>query len=229
MEELTKRVERLERQSRWLKLLVVAVLAVVAAMGCAGGSSTSKTVEAERFIVRDSKGRKRVELSSGKVSSDIKLYDLLGKEHIVLSAWKDMASLSLKDRKGQTGVFLLQSGGNYAGLMVEAPEGGGQVFMCSAWVPGQADGVARLSLSRSTETWETPSASLEVERNGLCRLKLNDMLWAYPHRPSRAESDAEEQRLRKEIGERFGIPNAETMPLSELSGKLRNLSRREGE
>ena len=66
MEALAKRLHRLERENLRLKLVGVVALVVMAAVSCTTAlkgqptpSTVAKVVEAEQFILRDSKGRMR--------------------------------------------------------------------------------------------------------------------------------------------------------------------------
>lgn len=67
METLTRRVDRIERENQRLKQAGIVVLAVIAAMvmmGQATQGKVAKLVEAEKFIVKDAKGKPRVVLGA---------------------------------------------------------------------------------------------------------------------------------------------------------------------
>ena len=59
METLAGRLDRVEQENRWLKQAGVVALAVIAAVVLMGQATGSKVVEAQRFILRDSKGINR--------------------------------------------------------------------------------------------------------------------------------------------------------------------------
>ncbi|HLX00273.1 MAG TPA: hypothetical protein VKR82_16655 [Candidatus Acidoferrales bacterium] len=68
MEGLAKRVECLERQNRLLKRAVVAVLSLAVVSGLWAQPRAARTIEAERFILRDSVGRARITIGTPKTS-----------------------------------------------------------------------------------------------------------------------------------------------------------------
>ncbi len=61
---LVERLERLERENRWWRLGCLLSLLIVTAVFVMGQSPGPKTVEATRFIVKDSKGKVRAVLGS---------------------------------------------------------------------------------------------------------------------------------------------------------------------
>ena len=68
LEELTLRVETLERQNRRLRLGAAGFILLAALGSLAAVSPKPRTIEAEQFIVRDSKGRARVTIATAPVS-----------------------------------------------------------------------------------------------------------------------------------------------------------------
>jgi hypothetical protein len=64
VEMLTKRVGRLERENRLLKLIGSGCALGVAALFLLGADKTSRTIEAQKIILRDSQGRARVTIGT---------------------------------------------------------------------------------------------------------------------------------------------------------------------
>jgi hypothetical protein len=68
LEKLTSRIETLERQNRYFRLGAVGLILLAALASMAAVSPKPRTIEAEQFIVRDSKGRARVTIATTPVS-----------------------------------------------------------------------------------------------------------------------------------------------------------------
>jgi hypothetical protein len=67
MDKMVQRIDRLEKENRWLKhigVLVLVGIAAVVLMGQAMSSRVAKVIQAEKFVLRDSSGRIRAELST---------------------------------------------------------------------------------------------------------------------------------------------------------------------
>jgi len=64
---LTQRLDRLERQNRLLRCGAFAALALVAAAVWIGAAAKGRTIEAERFVLRDAQGKVRAELLTDPV------------------------------------------------------------------------------------------------------------------------------------------------------------------
>ncbi len=62
------RIERLERQNRRFKQAGAAVLMLVGAAIAMGQARSPRTIEAERFILRDAQGRPRIEIGTPRFS-----------------------------------------------------------------------------------------------------------------------------------------------------------------
>ncbi len=63
-EELTQRVGRLERENRWLKLLATAVVLASIVLVSVGLGRKPRTIEAEKIVLLDSRGRARVTIGT---------------------------------------------------------------------------------------------------------------------------------------------------------------------
>ncbi len=115
METLARRVERVERENRRLKQVGVVALAVVATVVLMGQlpqtpvGKVHKTIEAERFLLRDSTGKtvaafgvRRDGLGRGLVILDKK-----GKRRVYVGTYKDNAGLFLSDTAERLRVALM--------------------------------------------------------------------------------------------------------------------------
>jgi len=109
IETLARRLDRVERENRWLKRAGVVALAVMAASIAASvvmepfiadreaqkvhPRVRARVVEAEKFVVKDTTGKIRANLSTGDGGSvGIGLYDLDGKSRIALNVQADGGS-----------------------------------------------------------------------------------------------------------------------------------------
>lgn len=107
MHTICERVERLERENRTLKRVGIAALALMATAVLMGQARPSRTVEAEKIIVRDSHGRPRITigtpLSSGAavaIQPDdpaIWMSDEKGVDRMILT----MDGIKVADAKGR--------------------------------------------------------------------------------------------------------------------------------
>jgi hypothetical protein len=67
LETLTRRLDRLEGENRWLKGLTLMLLLAVAAVGLMGQTAPHRplrALEAEEFVLRDSRGQVRASLGT---------------------------------------------------------------------------------------------------------------------------------------------------------------------
>ena len=75
------RLERVEKENRRLKLAGIMFLLVTCAVVVTGQSQTNRTLEAERFVLKDQSGKIRAELSTENgLQSSLKFYDETGKK-----------------------------------------------------------------------------------------------------------------------------------------------------
>ena len=140
------RLERLERQQRrWRGLAITGALGL-AALALMGQKPAGRTVEAERFVLRDAAGRARAELL---IVDD--------KEQSVALRFKDadgMPRLTVGTENGAAVVVLNEQGGKLRAGLVALPHG----------APG-------LNLYDSTGK---PRAELSLNRDGAPALTFND-------------------------------------------------------
>jgi hypothetical protein len=138
LQKLTSRIETLERQNRHFRLggagfLLLAVLASMAAV-----SPKPRTVEAEQFIVRDSKGRARVTIGTAPVSG------------AAVSLSPDEPALWFSDEKGRDRLILATDG-----LRLANSKSQPAVDLTASTIAGQPASI-RLYDSESRVVWSAP-------------------------------------------------------------------------
>jgi hypothetical protein len=87
LQAFVERLERVENQIHRLKLagLVVFVVVLLISFGLVKGQrGSNRTVEAEKFLLRDSRGTQRAVLEVGEEGSYLELYDASGRPQIHL-------------------------------------------------------------------------------------------------------------------------------------------------
>jgi len=108
---LTHRLDRLERDNRRLKLggaFLVLALVSVGAMGQVLPKAVPKVVEAERFVLRDTKGKILAALGTRSSGTVLFLYDQNGKARAGLSLLADGSpGLVLADQNGKERATLI--------------------------------------------------------------------------------------------------------------------------
>ncbi len=107
MQAIGDRIERLERENRRLKLTGIAALVLMLAVVLMGQAQPSRTLEANRIIVRDSAGRPRITLGTpassgaavGMKRNDpaIWMTDEKGTDRMILT----MDGIKLADERGK--------------------------------------------------------------------------------------------------------------------------------
>jgi hypothetical protein len=98
LHKLTSRVEALERQNRRFRFVAVAFILLAAVGSLATGSSKSRTIEAEQFIVRDSQGRARVTIATAPAAG------------AAVSLSPDEPAVWFSDEKGRDRLILATDG-----------------------------------------------------------------------------------------------------------------------
>jgi hypothetical protein len=82
LSEILSRLERLERQNRRLKRTVLVFLAAASTIVLMGQAQTSKTVEAQRFELKDASGKTRALLETVEDNAVLALYGPQGGKQI---------------------------------------------------------------------------------------------------------------------------------------------------
>lgn len=138
------RLERLERQQRRWRGAALAGVLGIAALALMGQKHAGRTVEAERFVLRDAAGRTRAEL-------------VMDNEHSVALRFKDadgMPRLTVGTENGAALIVLNEKGGKLRAGLVTLPHG----------APG---------LNLYDESGK-PRAELSLNRDGAPALTFND-------------------------------------------------------
>jgi hypothetical protein len=127
-QSLASRVERLEKQNLFLKRAGLALLVLPAALMFMGQSRPTRTIEAQNFVLRDSSGNKRAELSMGVDAAGLQFFDSKGhvtstltESSIVLAGPSGGGLISLNAANasnGDTTIYLRDSDGFSASLGV---------------------------------------------------------------------------------------------------------------
>lgn len=137
---IESRLERLEtqsatllRQNRRLKLVLLGVVLLCGTGILMGGRNleVAKTVEAEKFILRDSEGRQRATINTTNDNVMFALYDSNGKQRIMVAvSAKGEPEVRLKDQGGATRMHLsLNERGDSMVLMGDGKEAAHAVWL----------------------------------------------------------------------------------------------------
>jgi hypothetical protein len=117
LQAIVQRLEGLERQNRRLKLAAIATVTVVGALLLMGQARPARTIEAERFVVKDSSGAVRAQLAAEGTDVRLVLYDTKGESRASLyvvpdgpglmltgSGQKPYVRLSMSEKRGDSGL-----------------------------------------------------------------------------------------------------------------------------
>jgi len=133
---LAARLQRLERQSRRLKWGAVAFAVVLGAgllMGQARPNKVAKTIEAERFVLRDRRGQKRAELLTWRGSPTLNFLDTNGAIQVSVGLAQsrrpglEQASLRLYSADGKNAQAVLGISHGRPSFRIFSKEGNGRV------------------------------------------------------------------------------------------------------
>jgi len=128
MDELEGRVRRLERRLWWTRLFLLGMTLVVAAIGYRVRQMrreqpplvTTKTLFAERIILKDEAGNERIVLAGGPDGANFRMQDAEGRIRVTLDAAAGGPGLTLKDARGKERVLMaVERGGPFLGLTNE--------------------------------------------------------------------------------------------------------------
>ncbi|SRR5213594_531807 len=118
---MIERVEVLERQNRRMWRIGAGVIFVAGAMLLMGQAPAARTIEANEFVLRDSKGTARARLSMDGDMPKLILLNANGKDGVVLYQASDTSGISLNDGNGRERAFLYASNSG-SGLRIEDGE-----------------------------------------------------------------------------------------------------------
>jgi hypothetical protein len=116
MATLQQRVDSLEMANRRLRIGGLIAL-VLLGIGCTLAQRSPRTLEADRFILRDAKGDIRGGLTVGPNGPALELYDSNRTLRLTLSISKGIPGLTLKDANG-TGTVVLADVPSGPGLVL---------------------------------------------------------------------------------------------------------------
>ena len=112
-EALAERLSRLEAQHRRLKRTALVGAVTVMSAFLLGQAGRQKTVEATRFVLRDTSGRYRGELAMRGNEPGLQLFDAEGKPRVLLKATNVGGSLNMYDRSGRAAALRTEGSDHY--------------------------------------------------------------------------------------------------------------------
>ena len=158
--ELTQRVEHLEHENRRLKQFGITALVLIAAVLAMGRAPPARTIEAEKFLLKDVDGNVRAKLDVKEGSTELMFLDRAGHERVALTSAEDEAALEMKDATGRLGATMEVgvskngiSSTMAAGAPLIGPMAGPGVVM-QAWEDGTS---LRTCAKGGHHAWEAPS------------------------------------------------------------------------
>ena len=106
-----QRLERLERQNQWMRRLGAVGVALVATVFLMGQAEDKTAVlEAQRFVLKDGKGRVRAELGTQEDGwVGLSLMDIRGKRRTFMACWDRGNGFGAFGKDGDTNLLLVQS------------------------------------------------------------------------------------------------------------------------
>jgi hypothetical protein len=87
------RLEKVEKENRMLKRFGLVVISLMSLVGATGQTRTSRTVEAERFVLKDDRGRERADLSVSSKGVALVFRDEAGRKQMTLNSLTSKAGL----------------------------------------------------------------------------------------------------------------------------------------
>lgn len=105
--ELQGRLTLLEKHNRRCKRIGAAALIVVTSLFVMAQAPAKKTVEANEFILRDSRGNVRVRLSVDVDTPEIAFFDERGAQELTLGSSKLGGLITIFDQKGLPSMMLM--------------------------------------------------------------------------------------------------------------------------
>ena len=98
--DVVRRIERLERESRRWRGVALVLGLLLAAAGVMGQAKTGRTVEATRFVLKDSANRVRAELVAQERSVALRFKDEGGIPRLTVGTEDGTSVVVLNDRAG---------------------------------------------------------------------------------------------------------------------------------
>lgn len=128
IDRIEKRIQKLESQNRILVLVCVLGLSLLA-VSMTSSDNSKKTVRAQQFVLVDSTGAVRGELSMRDGAPGFYLKDEAGTDRVVLTHEADQTALYLLDAQGDTRVGAAQFSHGGGGFALHGPEGKGAAVL----------------------------------------------------------------------------------------------------
>jgi hypothetical protein len=128
MDEIERRVRKLERRLWWTRLALLGMSLLVVAIGYRVRQMrreepalvSTKTIFAERVILKDELGNERAQFAGGPEGASLRMHDSKGRLRVTLDAATVGPGLTLKDGRGKERVLMaVERGGPFLGLTNE--------------------------------------------------------------------------------------------------------------
>lgn len=148
-EAIVQRIERLEREARRWRGLALVLGLLLAAAGVMGQARTGRTVEATRFVLKDSANRVRAELVAQERSVALRFKDEGGIPRLTVGTEDATAVVVLNDRTGAVAANMAVLPHGAPGLSLYDPSGKPRVELSLA-----RDGTP--SLVTTSPAWKAP-------------------------------------------------------------------------
>jgi len=98
---LSEAVERLERENLRLKKIGISLILVIVATLTMGQSRSSRTVEADAFVLRGSDGSVRAKLDTNNGSTELLFFNHAGQSRVAIKAGEEGESLEMLNDSGE--------------------------------------------------------------------------------------------------------------------------------
>ena len=148
-EVIVQRIERLERESRRWRAGALVLGLLLAAAGVMGQARTGRTVEATRFVLKDSANRVRAELVAQERSVALRFKDEGGIPRLTVGTEDATAVVVLNDRTGAVAANVAVLPHGAPGITLYDPAGKPRVEVSVA-----RDGTP--SLLTTSPAWKAP-------------------------------------------------------------------------
>lgn len=152
-------VERLQHENLRLKRIGLAVLVLASAALVMGQSPSTRTVEAEAFVLKDSRGNIRARLGTENGATELLFYNPAGQPHMALKMDAKGEALEMRDNSGKLlatmAVAWQKSSPTAPTTSTIAALGtpGGPGVIMQAWTDGT---ILRVSDKHGHQVWAAP-------------------------------------------------------------------------
>jgi hypothetical protein len=101
LDSLSNAVERLERENLRLKRIGISLLVLAGATLTMGQSRSTRTVEADAFVLRGSGGSVRAKLDTNNGSTEFLLFNGAGQSRVAIKSYEEGEGLEMRDDSGE--------------------------------------------------------------------------------------------------------------------------------